>query len=141
MKVLKSLFRSALVRFTTKDLGNPRLFIGIQIEQRGSKVILHQRYIRRVLERFDAPRDPMATPLDPKHPLVDTSESDLLNEGDALDYRAAVGAFAFSLSRLLKFCSRPSVKHAATYLASTQDLGISFVQSGPLSNPYLPLWV
>jgi reverse transcriptase-like protein len=141
--------------FKTRDLGNPRLFLGIQIERQGNKVILHQRnYICRILERFDAPKDPVAIPLDPKHPLVDASDSDLLNEDDALEYRASVGALmylmictrpdlAFTLSRLSKFCSRPGIKHAAAlkrvfrYLAGTKYLGISFNRPDPLPNPLL----
>jgi hypothetical protein len=45
--------------FKTRDLGNPRLFLGIQIEQRGNKVILYQRnYIRRILSASIPPRIP-----------------------------------------------------------------------------------
>ena len=67
--------------FVKDHLGTPRFFLGIQIERNGDKIIIHQRsYIRRLLERFDAPEVPVATPLDPKQPLVEASETELLNE-------------------------------------------------------------
>ena len=48
----------------TRDLGNPKLFLGIQIERRKDKLIIHQRnYIRRLLERLNALENPVATPL------------------------------------------------------------------------------
>jgi hypothetical protein len=47
--------------FKTRDLGAPKLFLGIQIERRKDKLIIHQRnYIRRLLERFNAPGNPVA---------------------------------------------------------------------------------
>jgi hypothetical protein len=141
--------------FKTRDLGTPRLFLGIQIERYKDKIIIHQRnYISRLLERFNAPRDPVATPLDPKQPLVEAPEMELLNEENALEYRATVGVLmylmictrpdlAFTLSRLSKFSSRPGTKHAAAvkrvlrYLVGTQDLGISFAVPDPSVNPVL----
>jgi hypothetical protein len=98
----------------------------MQIERRKDKVIIHQRNcIRRLLEH------PVATPLDPKQPLVEAQDSELLNE-DALEYCAAVGALmylmvctrpdlAFTLSRLSKFSSRhaAAVKRVLRYLAGT----------------------
>ena len=141
--------------FKTRDLGNPKLFLGIHIERRKDKVIIHQRnYIKRLLERFNAPRNPVATPLDPKQPLVEAPETELLNEKDALEYRAAVGGLmylmictrpdlAYTLSRLSKFSSRPGTKHAVAikrvfrYLVGTQDLGISFTVPDPSVKPQL----
>ena len=36
------------------------MFLGIQIERRKDKLIIHQRnYIRRLLERFNAPENPL----------------------------------------------------------------------------------
>jgi hypothetical protein len=56
--------------FKTRDLGIPKLFLGIQIERRKDKLVIHQRnYIRRLLERFNAPGNPVITPLNPKQPL------------------------------------------------------------------------
>jgi hypothetical protein len=68
--------------------------------------------------------DSTPTPLDPKLPLAEASESDLLGDEYAAEYRAAVGALlylmlctrpdlAFALSRLSKFSSKPGEKHAA----------------------------
>jgi hypothetical protein len=110
--------RECTSKFKARDLGIPKLFLGIHIGYRDSKVILHQRsYIQRILDRFDAPRDPVATPMDPKQPLVEALESVLLNEEDAADYRATVGALiylmicthpdiAFPISRLSKFVAK-----------------------------------
>jgi hypothetical protein len=111
-------------KFKTRDLGTSKLFLGMQIERRKDKVIIHQRnYIRRLLEH------PVATPLDPKQPLVEAQDSELLNEEEALEYCAAVGALmflmvctrpdlAFTLSRLSKFSSRhaAAVKRVLRYL-------------------------
>ena len=141
--------------FKTRDLGTPKLFLGIQIERTKDKVIIHQRnYIKRLLERFNAPEAPVATPLDPKQPLVEAPEMELLNEENALEYRATVGVLmylmictrpdlAFTISRLSKFSSRPGTKHAIAvkrvlrYLVGTQDLGISFVVPNLSANPQL----
>ena len=141
--------------FKTRDLGTPKLFLGIQIERNKGKVVIHQRnYIRRLLERFNAPETPVATPLDPKQPLVEAPEMELLNEENALHYRAAVGALmylmictrpdlAFTLSRLSKFSSRPGTMHAAAvkrvlrYLVGTEDLGISYIIPDPSASPLL----
>ncbi|EED22594.1 conserved hypothetical protein [Talaromyces stipitatus ATCC 10500] len=127
--------------------GTPRRFLGIHIKHRNGKVILHQKaYIQRILERFNAPTNPVATPLDPKHPLVEATNAESLNETDALEYRAAVGALiylmiytrpdlAFALSRLSKFVQKPGIKYAAAlkrvlrYLAGTQNLGIAYCKS------------
>jgi Reverse transcriptase (RNA-dependent DNA polymerase) len=50
--------------FKTRDLGNPKLFLGIQIERHKDKLIIHERnYIRRLLKRFNALENPVATPL------------------------------------------------------------------------------
>jgi hypothetical protein len=92
--------------------------------------------------------------MDPKQPLVEALESELLNEEDAADYRAAVGALiylmiytrpdiAFPISRLSKFVAKPGTKHAAAlkrlfrYLRGTIDVGISFSAPNSLSNPQL----
>jgi hypothetical protein len=130
--------------FNTRDMGTPRLFLGIHIDHQDGKVKLHQKtYIKRILERFHAPSNPVATPLDPKHPLVEATDADRLSEADSSQYRAAVGALiylmictrpdlAFALSRLSKFVQKPGIKHAAAlkrlfrYLAGTQNLGIVF---------------
>ena len=105
------------------------------------------------MDRFDAPRDPVATPMDPKQPLVEALESELLNEEDAVDYCAVVGALiylmicmrpdiAFPISRLLKFVVKPGTKHAAAlkclfcYLKGSTDVGIAFSALNAL-NPQL----
>jgi len=50
--------------FKTRDLGTPKLFLGIHIERHKDKLVLHQRsYTKRILERFNAPGNPVATPL------------------------------------------------------------------------------
>ena len=141
--------------FKTRDLGTPKLFLGIHIERHKDKLVLHQRsYTKRILERFNAPGNPVATPLDPKQPLVEASDTDLLNEENASEYRATVGALmylmlctrpdlAFTISRLSKFSSRPGTKHAIAvkrvlrYLVGTQDLGISFIIPDLSVNPKL----
>lgn len=142
-------------KFKTRDLGTPKLFLGIQIERGKDKLILHQRnYIRRILDRFNAPSHPVATPLDPKQALTEAQDSELLSEEDTLEYRAAVGALmylmvctrpdlAFTLSRLSKFSSRPGTKHVAAvkrvfrYLVGTENLGISFIMPDSSVSPSL----
>jgi hypothetical protein len=52
--------------FKTRDLGTPKLFLGIQIERNKNKIVIHQRnYIRRLLERFNVPETTVATPWTP----------------------------------------------------------------------------
>jgi hypothetical protein len=136
--------------FKIRDLGIPKLFLGIQIEQTQSgSVLLYQAdYTKRILERFNAPQNPIQTPMDTKTPLVKASENNLLPERDAAEYRAAVGALlylmlctrpdlAYTLSRLSKFSSKPSIKHAEAlkrvlrYLRGTINLGIEFNAPDP----------
>jgi hypothetical protein len=64
--------------FKTRDLGSLKLFLGISLEwQDVYNVVLHQcNYIRCILERFNAPTLPAATPLDPKLPLVKCHSAD-----------------------------------------------------------------
>jgi hypothetical protein len=141
--------------FKTRDLGSPKLFLGIQIQRQAGCIVLFQRqYIERVLERFNAPESSVLTPLEAKQPLVESPESDLLNEADAAEYRSAVGALiylmvctrpdlAFALSRLSKFVAKPGSRHAAAlkrvlrYLRGTMDLGISFNVPTPGSSSRL----
>jgi transposase InsO family protein len=141
--------------FKVRDLGTPRLFLGIHVDRQEDRVILHQQsYIDRLLERFNAPKDPVATPLDPKQPLVEAADSELLDDSGAQEYRAAVGALiylmictrpdlAFSLSRLSKFVAKPGKKHAAAlkrvlrYIVGTRNLGISFNRPSAATNPCL----
>jgi hypothetical protein len=53
------------------DLRTPKLFLGIQIERNKDKIVIHQRnYIRRLLELFNAPETPVASPLAPHHRRV-----------------------------------------------------------------------
>ncbi|EED17243.1 hypothetical protein TSTA_022970, partial [Talaromyces stipitatus ATCC 10500] len=107
------------------SLDNKFLILLLFVDDILLTVILHQKaYIQRILERFNAPTNPVATPLDPKHPLIEATNAESLNETDALEYRAAVGELiylmictrpdlAFALSRLSKFMQKPGIKHAA----------------------------
>jgi transposase InsO family protein len=154
---IEEFVKECFEEFKCRDLHYPKLFLGIHIEQCkcNDKVILHQRaYIERILERFNAPMNPTSTPMDPKRPLVEALESELLNEEDAAEYRAAVGALiylmictrpdiAFPISRLSKFVAKPGIKHAAAlkrlfrYLRGTVDVGISFSAPNSLPSPQL----
>jgi hypothetical protein len=153
-KAIEDFVRECCNEFNTRDMGTPRLFLGIHIDYRDGKTILHQKaYIKRILERFNAPSNTVTTPLDPKYPLIEATDAEYLSGADSLEYRAAVGALiylmictrpdlAFALSRLSKFVHKPGIKHAAAlkrllrYLAGTQNLGITF--SKPCSiNPVL----
>ena len=73
--------------FKYRDMLYPKLFLGISIEQRNNDVILHQKsYIERILERFEAPENSVNTPMDLKQPLIEASDSELLNKSDVADY-------------------------------------------------------
>jgi hypothetical protein len=97
--------------------------------------------------------NPTSAPMDLKQPLVEALESELLNEEDATEYWAAVGALiylmiyihpdiAFPISHLSKFIVKPGIKHAIAlkclfcYLRGTVDVGISFSVPNSSSNPY-----
>jgi hypothetical protein len=148
---IEAFVRECHEAFKTRDLGLPKLFLGIHVEHKDDCIILHQKsYTKRLLERFNAPANPVGTPLDTKQQLVEAPEEEHLPESEAEEYRAAVGALiylmictrvdlAFSLSRLSKFVNKPGIKHAAAlkrllrYLAGTQNLGIIFKRT---SRPY-----
>jgi hypothetical protein len=88
------------------------------MEHNKDKIILHQcNCIKQILDRFNAPRDPVATPLDPKQPLVGAQDSELLNEEDALEYRAAVGALMY-----LMVCTRPDLAFSLSRLSASSTL-------------------
>jgi hypothetical protein len=122
---IKEFIKEYFEEFKCRDLHYPKLFLGIYIEQYkcNDKVILHQRaYIEQILEYFNALMNPTSTPMDLKQPLVKALESELLNEEDAAEYQAAVGALiylmiyicpniAFPISCLSKFVAKPSIKH------------------------------
>jgi hypothetical protein len=94
--------------FKIRDLGTPKLFLGIQIERsKGGGALLHQaNYTKRILERFNSPQNHIQTSMDAKTPLVEASENNLLPEKEAAEYRAAVGALLY-----LMLCTRPDLAY------------------------------
>jgi hypothetical protein len=97
--------------------------------------------------------NPTFIPMDLKQPLVEALELELLNEEDAAEYWAIIGALiyliiytrpniAFPIFCLSKFVAKPGIKHAIVlkrlfcYLRGTVDIRISFSAPNSLSNPY-----
>ena len=146
-------------QFRLRDLGEPDLFLGIQLKRQSTGILLHQeRYTQKILERFQmADAKPMPTPLPPK--TIHTSESNeilLLSPEKAARYRSIIGALmylvvctrpdlAFTLSRLSKFSAKPAKKHLSAaehclrYLAGTRHHGIFYLSSRYITPKTIPL--
>lgn len=146
MSLIQEVVQALKEEFELRDLGEPDLFLGIQLRQQKEGLFIHQeRYTRKILDRFHmSSAKPVNTPLPPKTVLnSETDDRLLLDSAKATHYRAIVGALmylvvctrpdlAFALSRLSKFSAKPAKKHlhaaehTLRYLRGTQKHGILY---------------
>ena len=150
-------------KYRMKDLGEARLFIGIEIERdrHACTIRLHQRkYIEETLEMFSMTScNGVNLPLDRSAKLVATSSSSstAASEDSRLDndgttkYMSIVGKLmyamiatrpdlAFAVSTLGKFNSAPTAAHLGAakkvlrYLRKTSNIGITYGTTAASSN-------
>ncbi|MFS7923079.1 putative RNA-directed DNA polymerase [Helianthus anomalus] len=130
--------------FALKDLGPLHYFLGIEVLQNGSNVILSQRkHVLNVLHRAGlSDCKPAVSPMSTSQILL-PDDSPLLS--DPTVYRQTVGSLqyatltrpdiAFSVNKVCQFMHAPTenhwsaVKRILRYLKGTLDLGLLFRQS------------
>jgi hypothetical protein len=136
--------------FDTKDLGQTKFCLGLQIVHLHSGILVHQfTYIQKTLEKFNMDKSyPSKTPMvirtldmekDPFRPR-DEDEEVL---GPEVPYLSVIGALmdlanqtrpniAFTISLLARHSAAPTkrhwtgAKHILRYLNGTKDLGLFF---------------
>ncbi|KAE9284760.1 hypothetical protein PF008_g27084 [Phytophthora fragariae] len=131
-------------KYGFKDGGLANKFLGVQIEQSKSGILIHQdQYCKEVLDRFGyGEAHGSATPMETNVKFKPNEESEK-NEDISFDYRAAIGSLmylttstrpdiAFPVGYLSRFVSNPSKKHGGAvkrilrYLAATSRQGIKY---------------
>lgn len=133
-------------RFTIKDIGDPRMFVGIEIirdRSAGTITISQQRMVTDLVTRHGlADCKPKATPLSVSTRLS-KAEGTPLDDRTASEYRELVGSLLYlttctrpdiaqAVGTLTRYTSSPTTAHWVTakgvlrYLAHTRDLGIIY---------------
>ena len=100
-------------RFNMKDLGPPKSFLGIKIEQTNEGLRLSQRsYFEKLLQRFEMDKcNPIATPMDSTPIAVNNEEI----ENDLKLYRELVGCLMYGM-----LDTRPDLSFAVNYFSRYQ---------------------
>ena len=142
LEILKDRLRT---NFEITDMGNAKLFVGIQIDRHSADYItIHQeRYIKTIIERFNMQDSHIvSTPLDHNTQLVPTDDEKHPTITD-VPYQALIGSLmyaavgtrpdiAFAAQALSQFNTShahlhwTAAKHVLRYLKGTQNSGISF---------------
>jgi hypothetical protein len=104
--------------FKSRDLGELKCILGIQIECRENTMIINQRnYIEKLINQFKNLKDSKSVdiPIQPNHKLT----SDLTNETEELrqlvdptTYRQAIGSLIYLMT-----ATRPDISYAVSFLS------------------------
>ena len=132
-------------KFDIKDLGEARVYLGMEITRSGGIITLSQRtFTQEVLERFGmADSDPNITPLSPGFRFQNPGESNRKPLEDGSEFRSAVGALMYlatntrpdiaqAVGALARHMAKPTEEHWAAakgvlrYLAGTKEMGLYF---------------
>ena len=149
--VLSQVFELLNDQFSLRNLGFPKLFLGIEVVEHPDKsVSLHQAgYVKKILSKYcmeDSKEK--TTPMAPNVNLNADSAGDYLDEESAGRYQSGIGALmflmvgtrpdiAFALSVLSRFTAKPQRLHESAlqrlfrYLKSSVRRGITY-SSGDL---------
>ena len=143
--------------FEVKDLGKTKLCLGLQLEHKANRIIVHQSsYIERLLKHVNMDKaHPLSTPmvvrsLDPQKDKFRPRESDEEILDPEVPYLNAIGTLmyltqctgpdiAFALKLLARFSSEPTrrhwngIKHIFRYLRGTIDLGLYYSKESTTS--------
>ena len=133
--------------FATKDLGEAKKIIGIELQKVPNGLILHQsQYLREVLERFSMHNaNGLSCPMDPNSKLCQRAESE--EKYDNSLYRQQISALLFAstctrpdMSVAINICARfvedPCQRHAGAvkrimrYAKQSLDHGLKYVHDG-----------
>ncbi|KAK3003550.1 hypothetical protein RJ639_019485 [Escallonia herrerae] len=148
---ITSLKKFLQTKFHTKDLGQLKYFLGIEVTRSKKGIFLSQRkYVLDLLaETRKAGAKPCNTPMNPSVHLT-KDDGDRLDDGDRFDdpdkYRRLVGKLnyltvtrpdiAYAVSTVSQFMSEPTVKHWAAlkqimcYLKGAPGLGLLYSNHG-----------
>nr|GEV36897.1 hypothetical protein [Tanacetum cinerariifolium] len=129
-------------RFSTKDMGEADVILGIKIKRENKGIVITQsHYIKKILKKFNREDcSPVRTPMDPVEKLKPNTGKPV----DQLEYSKAISFLMYAMSstrpdiayvvgRLSRFTSNPSRQHwkAITrifkYLRGTKNYGLSYV--------------
>lgn len=134
-----------------KDLGEPKLLLGIQIvrnDKTGTITLTQKNYIDAILERFGYSKlKPVSTPLDP-HVALKKRDASLAPDPQAIkDFQTKLGSLmyaamgtmpqlAYTVQKLSQFASNPAPEHATAlkrvfrYLVSARDRNLGLTYGG-----------
>ncbi|KAG8786664.1 hypothetical protein FRC15_010949 [Serendipita sp. 397] len=142
--------------FEVKDLGEPKLLLGIQIihDKTANTITLSQtNYINTILERFDYRKlNPVSSPLDPNVILRKREDDDLASAEEIHDYQMKLGSvmyaaiatmpqLAYAVQTLSQFSSNPAPEHHTAlkrvfrYLVKARDEKWGLTYGGQLESP------
>lgn len=137
--------------FEVKDLGEPKLLLGIQITRnaKAGTVTLSQRnYINTILHRFGySDLNPASSPLDPNTHLKKRDKNLPPDPAVVHDYQAKLGSvmyaaigtlpqLAFAVQKLSQFSSNPAPEHVTAlkrvfrYLVHVRDRNLGLTYGG-----------
>jgi hypothetical protein len=144
-----------MTKYKSKDLGEPRKFLGLRITRDRTRRTLRidqEEYSKSIIKRFGfentKPRD---TPMMPGIQLTTEPQEESLSAEDGLLYRSMLGSLSYATQgtrgdlahttmKLGQFASNPSTQHwqamdwAYRYLLKTSDYGI--VYDGSTFDPH-----
>jgi hypothetical protein len=132
-------------KFDIKDLGEARVYLGMEITRSGGIIKLSQQaYTQELLERFGmADAAPKATPLSPGFRFQNPGESDREQLADGSEFRSVIGALMYlatntrpdiaqAVGVLARHMAKPTEEHWAAakgvlrYLVGTKEMGLYF---------------
>ena len=146
LHTLKQRKRELMARYRMTDLGEIGVFLGIEVERNRPlrQLRIHQKaYLERVLQRFQmSDCNGTQTPIQ-KDKVQQANQGEPVDSSSHEWYRSVVGSLmyamvctrpdlAFTLSRLSKYVSNPSLEHLAAakqalrYVRSTTGSGIAY---------------
>ena len=141
-KRMEKIKQAIAEKFSVKDMGKLKYFLGVSVNQTDSDISLNQSgYVTRLLDRFNMQEaKPVATPVDVSSKLTKTLDSE---QFDQVLYQSAVGSLlyvsiwtrpdvTYAVANVAKFCASPTkehwtaVKRIMRYLKGTINFGLCY---------------
>lgn len=114
MSLIEKLWEQLATNLTITNLGQPKVFVGIQIQrnrERGTIAISQQNYIGEIIDKFKLQNSHATVPM---NPAIDVLEVDPQNSNDVdkLPYRELIGCLMY-----VSIQTRPDIAYAVSLLA------------------------